>query len=63
MSIDLGNNPVGTPPTDIQSAQIRSVLGCVENAGGANAIQVITQAEYDDPGFTPDSNTIYVITN
>ena len=27
MSIDLGDNPVGTPPTDIQKTQLRSAIG------------------------------------
>ncbi len=27
MSIDLGDNPVGTPPTDIQKTQLRSSIG------------------------------------
>ena len=27
-----------------------------------NDIVKLTQAQYDDPGFTPDPNTLYIIT-
>lgn len=30
MSIDLGNNPVGTPPTTAEQAQIRSAINAAE---------------------------------
>jgi hypothetical protein len=35
MSIDLGNNPVGTPPTDEQKTQLRSSIGL----GSADTVQ------------------------
>jgi Leucine-rich repeat (LRR) protein len=45
MSIDLGNNPVGTPPTTEQQNQIRSAINAAENTPKQDGFIYLTSVE------------------
>jgi hypothetical protein len=43
-------------------SDVDSALDTKPSSSDFDNIVKLTQAEYDDPGFTPDANTLYVIT-
>ena len=67
MSIDLGNEPVGTPPTDIQKTQLRASLGLgatdtvefgalIPPAGTTAEIDAVTNSEVGSVVINSDTN-------